>query len=92
MKAAGFSAGHVQRAQAIWDDFREKRSLRVIKPEGYAAALEYAIALIHELDGVTQSEIARRYGIARATLSRRYGELRDELSLTARDPRYDVDA
>jgi len=88
MREAGFSARQVERAKALWSDFRDGRSVRVNKPEVYAAAVEYAIALVHGLHGVTQASIARRYGIAPTTLSTRYGEIKQALSLRPGDPRY----
>jgi tetratricopeptide (TPR) repeat protein len=88
MKEAGFSTTYFEQARAIWSDFREGRRLRVGKPEVYAAAVEYAIALVNEVDGVTKASVARRYGIAPTSLSTRYGEIRDALSLRPRDSRY----
>jgi Flp pilus assembly protein TadD len=88
MREAGFSAGQVERARALWADFRDGRSVRIIKPEVYAAAVEYAIALVHGLHGVTQASIAKRYGIGGSTLRNRYAEIREALSLQPGDPRY----
>lgn len=88
MREAGFSPGQVDRAKTLWADFRDGRSLRIMKPEVYAAAVEYAIALVHGLHGVTQASIARRYGIGRTTLTSRYAEIREALSLEPGDPRY----
>ena len=88
MREFGYSPTQVDRARHLWSDFREGRRLRVRKPEAYAAALEYAIALILRRPGVTQAMIARRYGVAPATLSSRYGQIRDALELRPDDPRY----
>lgn len=88
MREAGFSAGQVERARAMWADFADGRSIRIIKPEVYAAAVEYAIALVHGLHGVTKASIARRYGIGRGTLANRYTEIQEALSLEPGDPRY----
>ena len=88
MRAAGFSAQQVERAKDLWRDFRNRREVRVGKPEVFAAAVEYAIALIHSRRGATQAKIARRYGIAATSLSSRYGEIRDTLALRPGDPRY----
>jgi hypothetical protein len=75
-------------ARSLWSDFVDGRRIRMIKPEVYAAAVEYAIALVHGLHGVTQTSIARRYGIAPTSLSHRFGEIRDALELEPGDPRY----
>jgi tetratricopeptide (TPR) repeat protein len=91
MRDAGFPAEYLERARALWADFvdgRELRGLRVHKPESYAAAVEYAIACVSGIDGVTQADVARRYGIAPKTLKTRYFQIRDALSLEPNDPRY----
>jgi tetratricopeptide (TPR) repeat protein len=88
MPQAGFSAEHLHRAQALWEDFNGRRLPRVAKPEVYAAAIEYAIAKLHKVRGVTQAELGHRYGVAPATISSRYAEIRSELALVPGDPRY----
>lgn len=85
---AGFSAPAVERAHALWADYRDERSPRVKKPEVCAAAVHYAIALVFGEDGVTQASIARRYGIAARSLSTRYADIRETLELRPGDPRY----
>jgi tetratricopeptide (TPR) repeat protein len=88
MREAGFSTQQLDRARVLWKDFLHGRTLRVHKPESYAAAIEYAIARVHRIDGVTQTSVARRYGIDRRTLKTRYFEIRDALALEPGDPRY----
>lgn len=88
MRAAGLSASQVERARALWADYQGERDSRGKKPEVCAAAVHYAIALVHGLDGETQASIARRYGVAPRSLSMRYGEMRDVLALRPGDPRY----
>ncbi|MFW6052076.1 MAG: tetratricopeptide repeat protein [Myxococcota bacterium] len=88
MREGGFTSRQLAGARALWHDFREGRHVRVHKPEVYAAALEYAIALVHGVDGVTQASVARRYGVGTKSVSTRYGEIRDALSLEPGDPRY----
>ncbi len=88
MPQAGYSPGHVHRAHALWSDFCERRALRVAKPAVYAAAIEYAIAMVHGVRGVTQVVLARRYGVAPASISSRYAEIRTALALVPGDPRY----
>ena len=84
MRAAGFSAQQLDRARALWADFQDGRRLRVHKPESYAAAVEYAIACVQGMDGVTQTSVAKRYGIDRRTLASRYFQIRDALASRAR--------
>ncbi len=88
MQKAGFSKAAVARARALWADFHDGRHLRVIKPETYAAAVEYAITFVMGVRGVTKASVARRYGVAPGSLSSRYGEIRDALDLEPGDPRY----
>ena len=88
MPEAGFSAEHVRRAQSLWADFRDRRLQRIGKPAVYAAAIEYAIAMVHGVRGVTQAALAHRYGVSPATISSRYAEIRSALALVPGDPRY----
>ncbi len=88
MSAAGFTRRQIEGARALWEDFNECRATRARKPEVYAAAVEYAIAMLDPSRRTTQLEVARRYGIAPGTLRTRYGELRDTLALLPDDPRY----
>lgn len=88
MSASGFTKGEVERAVNLWSDYRDCRKVRVGKPEVFAAAVEYAMALIHRREGVTQAKVARRYGVATTSVSTRYGEIRDALALRPGDPRY----
>ena len=52
------------------------------------ASIEYAIAMVHGVRGVTQTALATRYGVAPATISNRYAEIRSALALVPGDPRY----
>ncbi|MBW2463702.1 MAG: hypothetical protein JRH11_18775 [Deltaproteobacteria bacterium] len=88
MQEAGFSAEDVARARDLWADFHDGRQLRMLKPETYAAAVEYAISVVSGVRGVTKASVARRYGIAPRSLSSRYGEILDALDLEPGDPRY----
>jgi tetratricopeptide (TPR) repeat protein len=88
MREGGFTTRHLSCARALWADFRNHREVRVVKPEVYAAAVEYAIAQVHCVTGVTQASVARRYGVGTSSLSTRYGEIRQALALQPRDPRY----
>lgn len=88
MRAAGFSTEQVARARALWRDFRTARSVRVGKPEVYAAAIEYAIAMVVRRRGSSQAKIAQRYGVATTSLSGRFQEIQLTLGLIPGDPRY----
>ncbi len=88
LREAGYTAGQVASARALWADYRDERAPRVKKPEVIAAAVHYAIALVFGERGVTQASIARRYGVAPGSVSTRYADIRDTLMLRPGDPRY----
>ncbi len=85
---AGFTEGQVERATALWADYRDEAAPRVKKPEVLAAAVHYAIALVLGQNRVTQASIAKRYGVAPGSVSSRYADIRQTLALTPGDPRY----
>lgn len=76
MTSAGFAAGQIARAQALWDAFAEVGRVAGASPAVLAAAIEYAIAKHDCMSGVTQAQVARRYGVAARSISNRYGEIR----------------
>jgi tetratricopeptide (TPR) repeat protein len=89
MQATGAPAVLVSRAALVWRDYLSQRpNVRVAKPEVHAAALEYAVSLMHAMHGVTQSGIAKRYGVSSAAVSSRYVDIRSTLNLEVGDPRY----
>jgi tetratricopeptide (TPR) repeat protein len=93
MPEAGFAREHVVRAQALWSDYCSIATpSRIAKLDLYAAAIEYALAQIDGVPGVTQSSLARRYRVSAGSISSRYGEIRSTLSLVPKDPRYSVSA
>jgi len=89
MEAAGAPPALLGRAEKVWRDYRARRpKVRVSKPEVHAAALEYAVSVMHGITGVTQTGVAKRYGISSAALGSRYTDIRATLELTIGDPRY----
>ena len=89
MEAAGAPPALLGRAEKVWRDYRARRpKVRVSKPEVPAAALEYAVSVMHGITGVTQTGVAKRYGISSAALASRYTDIRATLELTIGDPRY----
>lgn len=88
LPAAGFTEGQVASAHALWADFRKLRAPQLKKPEVFAAAVHYAMAIVLGQRGVTQATIADRYGVAPVSVGRRYADLRDQLELRPGDPRY----
>lgn len=88
MAEAGFSGDQVQRARTMWNDFCSGRELRMQKAEALAGAIELAFGWVHTLPQVTQSDVARRYGVTKSSLGQRYREVRKALQLTPSDPRY----
>jgi Flp pilus assembly protein TadD len=93
MPEAGFAREHVLRAQALWSDYCSIATpSRIAKLDLYAAAIEYALAQIDGVPGVTQVALARRYRVSAGSISSRYAEIRSTLSLVPKDPRYSVSA
>lgn len=90
LPAAGFSQAQVDRALALWLDFARGARMRGQRPEAYAAAIEYAMAVVHASRGVTRAVVGRRYGVTPSSISSRYAEIRSTLGLTPADPRYCV--
>lgn len=95
MHEGGFTREHVSRARRLWCDYRTQRSgrrderaTRAQKPDVCAAAIEYAIARLHGLDGVTRASVARRYGVSARSVSERFDDIQVVLSLKPDDPRY----
>lgn len=79
----------LQRAEQVWRDYRARKpNLRVAKPEVHAAALEYAVSIMHGITGLTQVAMAKRYGVSSASLGTRYADIRSTLALEIGDPRY----
>jgi tetratricopeptide (TPR) repeat protein len=89
MQSAGAPHVLLGRAEQVWRDYRARRpNVRVAKPEVHAAALEYAVSVMHGITGITQVGIAKRYGISSTALASRYTDIRSTLALEIGDPRY----
>jgi len=89
MQSTGAPSVLLSRAEQVWRDYRARRpNVRVSKPEVHAAALEYAVSLMHGITGLTQVGMAKRYGVSSAALASRYADIRSTLALEVGDPRY----
>lgn len=89
MREGGFTREHVARARRLWVDYRSARgSWELLKPDVCAAALEYAIARLHGLDGVTRASVARRYGVSASAIADRFDDMQVVLALRPADSRY----
>lgn len=88
MRLAGYADPVLEGAHQLWSDFSRGRTLRVVKTSVYAAAVEYAIALLVAWPGASQAAVARRYGVAATSVATRYAEIREALGLVPFDPRY----
>ena len=89
MREGGFTREHVARARRLWVDYRSARgSWELLKPDVCAAALEYAIARLHGLDGVTRASVARRYGVSASAIADRFDDIQVVLALRPSDERY----
>ncbi len=89
MQSAGAPHVLLGRAAQVWRDYRARRpNVRVSKPEVHAAALDYAVSVMHGITGITQTGIAKRYGVSSTALASRYTDIRSTLALEVGDPRY----
>lgn len=89
MQSGGAPHVLLGRAEQVWRDYRARRpNVRVSKPEVHAAALEYAVSVMHGITGVTQTGVAKRYGVSSTALASRYTDIRATLALEVGDPRY----
>ncbi len=90
MGEGGFSSDHLARARRLWVDYRDGRGdpRGAAKPDVCAAAVEYAIARLHGLDGVSRTSVAKRYGVSARSVSVRFDDITVVLALKPGDPRY----
>lgn len=89
MDAHGYSPREVVRAVRLWQHFCQKARPSYRKPATFAAAVEYAFNLLGFYKD-TQETIADYYGVSTSSLSANFAQIRDQLRLTAFDPRYSV--
>jgi hypothetical protein len=87
MDAHGYSPREVTRAVRLWRDYRGKARPSYRKPAVFAAAVEYAFALLGQYRD-TQQRVASYYGVAPTSLVARFNDLRECLNLVYFDPRY----
>lgn len=76
-RSSFYSEEFFQDARAIWLDFINHlypRVPRIVKPETWAAGLEYCLARFHFLD-LTQKELARTYGVSPSSVARIYRQI-----------------
>ncbi len=73
----------------IWRDFVKKRHPSLERPAGWAAALDYIMALMEYRKG-SQGEIGKSYGVSAATVAARYKEIVAALNLVQFDDRYSL--
>ncbi|NMD42675.1 MAG: hypothetical protein GYA86_05105 [Firmicutes bacterium] len=70
-------------ARAIWFDFINEiypKMPRIVKPETWAAGLEYCLARFHLLS-VTQEQLANAYGVSTSSVGRRYKQIDNLLKI-----------
>lgn len=76
MGRAGFSSAQIERALSLWQALEARGRVQGVSAPVVAAAVEYAIARAESVTGVTQAQVARRYGVAPRSVSQRFGEIR----------------
>lgn len=70
-------------ARAIWLDFINQaypHMPRIVKPETWAAGLEYCLARFHFLN-LTQAELAGTYGVSPSSVGRKYKQINELLKI-----------
>ncbi len=70
-------------ARAIWLDYINQAypyMPRIVKPETWAAGLEYCLARFHFLN-LTQEELAKAYGISLSSVGRKYKQINELLKI-----------
>jgi len=88
MGRGGYTELQLANARALLKEFLQRRRPRVVRPEVYAAAVEYTIARAELLDHVTQADVASRYGVSVRSVSRIHSDLVQSLGIVLFDPRY----
>jgi len=82
---AGCTRALIERATAVWKDYKTQWSVR---PSAFwAAAIEYALARVDGI-GMRQRDVAVRHGVSVTALASRYAVLRDALKIVPGDARY----
>jgi len=89
MEHSEFGVPEIIRAVRLWRQFKERASPTHRRPEVYAAAVEYVMALFG-FYGDSQVQIAERYGVSPSSISSKWHEIERTLSLSQFDRRYSV--
>lgn len=82
-RSAHYSEEFFEDARAIWLDFINQiypHMPRIVKPETWAAGLEYCLARFHFLS-LTQKELAKAYGVSPSSVGRKYKQINDLLKI-----------
>ncbi len=82
-RSAHYGEEFFQDARAIWLDFINEAypdMPRIVKPETWAAGLEYCLARFHFLN-LTQKELARAYGVSSSSVGRKYRQINELLKI-----------
>lgn len=77
----GFTPEEVNQALRLWWDFCVLEEPVVRKPGVWAAAVIYTMLRLHERNRVTQTDLARRFGVAVSSISNNYGRFARVLGL-----------
>lgn len=82
-KSAYYGEEFFEDVQAIWLDFINNiypNMPRIVKPQTWAAALEYCLARFHFLS-LTQKELAGEYGVSLDSIRRKYKQINQVLNI-----------
>ncbi|MDK2924727.1 MAG: hypothetical protein PWQ41_501 [Bacillota bacterium] len=85
---AGYLKPQVENAVQLWADYCRLARPEVKKRETWLAALEYTMARLESMSGVTQKELSRKYNVAVASISSNFRSIWQTLKLENFDQRY----
>lgn len=85
---AGYLKPQVENAVQLWADYCRAARPEVKKRDAWLAALEYTMARLEFMSGVTQKELSRKYHVAAASISSSFRSIWQTLKLENFDQRY----
>jgi len=85
---AGYLKPQVENAVQLWADYCRTARPEVKKRETWLAALEYTMARLEFISGVTQKELSRKYRVAATSISSNFRSIWQTLKLENFDQRY----
>jgi len=88
MREGGYSRKMIAAAKRLWRDYVDACAPRVLSPKLHAAAVEYLLTRLHDMDEPFQYVIGPRYGVSASAISGTYLRIVKAFQLYVRDKRY----